>query len=107
MTTDPNAPTLREAATKYAAHFGHDGCGPVCDCGFQDLRSALAADAEEKREIVAVLREIEWSRPIKDYRRTCIATEAGCPVCGEACRLGHANDCRLAALLAKLEGTQR
>lgn len=64
-------------------------------------RSALAADAEERKEIVAVLRDVgtEWlrDRPI-----------VACRQCdGEGRKIAtiiHEPDCRLAALLAKLEG---
>lgn len=87
--------TLREATQRLIEQSRHEA---LMD---NRLRDALAADAEERKEIVAVLRDVgtEWlrDRPI-----------VACRQCdGEGRKIAtiiHEPDCRLAALLAKLEG---
>ena len=93
--------SLREAAR--ALVHAYSGTIMDGDDDLATLRAALAADAEERKEIVAVLRDVgnEWvrDRPI-----------VACRQCdGEGRKIAtiiHEPDCRLAALLAKLEGKE-
>lgn len=101
----PKVPTLREAAERLIEQSRHevfmDNRKRVSVENWCALRDALAADAEERKEIVALLRDVgmKWDcdRPI-----------VTCRLCdGEgrrAAAIKHESDCRLAALIAKLEG---
>jgi hypothetical protein len=60
-------------------------------------RTELAALREAKREMGAVLRQVEW---VTEYGQD----EDSCPHCHQWHHAGHSKDCELAAALAKWGG---
>ncbi len=58
--------------------------------GVQALAQAAKVLLAEREEMLAVLRELEWSG---------LVVEAACPICEAYSGTTHAPDCRLAALI--------
>jgi hypothetical protein len=63
----------------------------------QNATAELAALREAKREMGAVLRQVEW---VTEYGQD----EDSCPHCHQWHHAGHSKDCELAAALAKWGG---
>jgi len=65
----------------------------------KDEAGVIAAAREERRELIARLRDLEWSRRLPLAEDGSIF--AACPDCERYDYQGHASDCAFAALLAK------
>jgi hypothetical protein len=62
-------------------------------------REAVPALLAEREEMLAVLREVEWSARADVIDEVPIEEAQACPACLAIQRTGHAPGCRLAALL--------
>lgn len=60
---------------------------------------AETPDAPTREELIGMLRELEWTQRMVDGARWYF-----CPSCRRWKKIGHADDCRLAALLRRTEG---
>lgn len=102
------AKSLREAAQHVVAEDSIPYSESVIEVRTEriiELRAALERDAEERAEIVEVLRGLEVGNLLRDPDAYEVLA-GGCPVCEVVFAYGkpldHAEGCRLAALLTRL-----